>query len=303
MNIYKDKYLKYKKKYLNLKYGGSDGNSDNDLKTAITSNKYDEVKKMIDGKNINKSIDEYGRTPLQIAALLGHTEIVKLLINDNKININQATSLGNTPLLIASYRGNTDIASLLIDKKAAIEKANNQGETPLMIASRVGDTKIVKMLISKGAKINKAADDGATPLYIASGNGKTDTVKLLIEGKATLNKADNRGVTPLMRAAISDHMTIVRLLVESGADTTIRSDRNKTAAEWAKYYRWNDPIAEYLDNVRFNPSARNERGELYNVQGRARRAAIRDLVDKAGFSWDVMGVFNQLATGKRLPWK
>ena len=105
-----------------------------------------------------------------------------------------------------------------------------------------------------------------------------------------------------MRAARDNHMTIVRLLVESGADTTLRHDGNKTAAEWARDW-WKYPIAEYLDNVRFNPSARNERGELYNVQGRARRAAIRDLVDKAGFSWDVMGVFNQLATGKRLPWK
>ena len=62
--------------------------------------------------------------------------------------------------------------------------------------------------------------------------------------------------------------------------------------------RGHDPIAEYLDTVRFQPSARNESGELYKEQGRAERAATRDLVDIAGFDRDMMGLLNQFCTGK-----
>ena len=150
--------------------------------------------------------------------------------------------------------------------------------------------------------MDKADEDGTTPLWIASQEGKTDTARLLIESKAAVDKANKRGDTPLIIAAYFNQMTTVRLLVESGADTTIRGDENKTAAEWAKQ-EGHDPVAEYLVNdaprIRFQPSARNESGELYNVQGRAPRAATRDLVDIAGFDRDMMGLLNQFCTGKR----
>ncbi len=60
-----------------------------------------------------------------------------------------------------------------------------------------------------------------------------------------------------------------------------------------------DAIAEYLTTVRFQPSARKESGELYKEHGRAERAAIRDLVDIAGFDRDMMGLLDQFCTGKR----
>ena len=138
---------------------------------------------------------------------------------------------------------------------------------------------------------------------IASGQGRTDTARLLIESKAAVDKiihthAWKDGGTPLIIAASMNNMTTVRALVESGADTTIRGDENKTAAEWAKQ-EGHDPIAAYLNTVRFQPSARNESGELYKEQGRAERAATRDLVDIAGFDRDMMGLLDQFCTGKR----
>ena len=202
----------------------------------------------------------------------------------------------------ASTLGNTEEAKRLIEIKAAVDwqipDGDDEGETALWVASWKGNTDTARLLIESKAAVDKAQKDGATPLYIASGNGKTDTVRLLIESKAAVDKAGNNGDTPLIIAAYCNHMTTVRALAESGADTTIRGDENKTAAEWAKQNGF-DPIAEYLDTVRFQPSARNERGELYNVQGRAKRAATRDLVDIAGFDRDMMGLLNQFCTGKR----
>ena len=128
------------------------------------------------------------------------------------------------------------------------------------------------------------------------------TVRLLIESKAAVDKAREDGCTPLITAASMNNMTTIRTLVESGADTRIRGDENKTAAEWARQ-EGHDAVAEYLVNdaprIRFHPSARNERGELCGAKGRAKRAATRDLVDIAGFDRDMMGLLNQFCTGKR----
>ena len=169
-------------------------------------------------------------------------------------------------------------------------------------ASKGGNTEEAKRLIEIKAPVDWQDEYGTTPLWTASFYDKTDTARLLIESKAAVDKAQKDGDTPLIIAAYFNQMTTVRLLVESGADTTIRGDENKTAAEWAEQ-RGHHPVTEYLVNdaprIRFQPSARNERGELYNVQGRAPRAATRDLVDIAGFDRDMMGLLDQFCTGKR----
>ena len=68
---------------------------------------------------------------------------------------------------------------------------------------------------------------------------------LLLENKCNLNVTDKWGNTPLIYAARNNKMDTVRALVEAGCDITIRGDKNKTAAEWAKQ-RGHHAIAEYL---------------------------------------------------------
>ena len=82
---------------------------------------------------------------------------------------------------------------------------------------------------------------------MASRNGHTEIVMLLHENKCNLNITDNDGDTPLIFAAYNNKMDTVRALVEAGCDITIRSYKNKTAAEWAKEVG-RHAMAEYLTN-------------------------------------------------------
>ena len=68
---------------------------------------------------------------------------------------------------------------------------------------------------------------------------------LLLENKCNLNVTTKLGDTPLIYAAKYNHMDTVRALVEAGCDITIRGEKNKTAAEWAKQ-KGHPAIAEYL---------------------------------------------------------
>ena len=50
---------------------------------------------------------------------------------------------------------------------------------------------------------------------------------------------------------------------------------------------------------RFHPSARDASGQLHDLQGRAKRASIRDLVDLAGFDDHMIHKFEQLCLGEK----
>ena len=69
---------------------------------------------------------------------------------------------------------------------------------------------------------------------------------LLLEHKADINVRNLDGDTPLILAAWNDEMTIVQILVQALCDITIRGEKERTAAEWAKLKGHHD-IAEYLN--------------------------------------------------------
>ena len=89
--------------------------------------------------------DEYGRTPLDVAAWEGHTDIVKLLL-DAGADKEVKGRLGSTPLYLAAWNGRTGIVKLLLDAGADKEVKDIFGNTPLHDAARRGHTDIVELL-------------------------------------------------------------------------------------------------------------------------------------------------------------
>ena len=56
-------------------------------------------------------------TPLQVAAGKGYTNIARLLLEKQDININQANKFGFTPLYMAANYGNKPSVELLVEHK------------------------------------------------------------------------------------------------------------------------------------------------------------------------------------------
>ena len=87
-----------------------------------------------------------GMTPLHIACLNGHKEVVNS-INLSLHEVLHASDLsGNTPLHLACEGGSEDIVQLLIDSGANINQPNNEGEVPAHVAVQYGSINIVKIL-------------------------------------------------------------------------------------------------------------------------------------------------------------
>ena len=69
------------------------------------------------GLKIPGNVDN-GITTLHLASYYGHKEVVKLLVADNRLEINKKTADGTTALTIAIFGGKTEIVKLLKEKGA-----------------------------------------------------------------------------------------------------------------------------------------------------------------------------------------
>lgn len=81
--------------------------------------------------------DDWGYTPLHIAAEENKTDICRLLLAANA-NIRIKDAFGNTAMHHAASGGSLDVAELLVSRKAPLDVRNDAGNTALhLAASRV----------------------------------------------------------------------------------------------------------------------------------------------------------------------
>jgi ankyrin repeat protein len=163
-------------------------------------------------------VDDYGRTPLMHACQCGHVGIAKLLIETGSVNLNATDEFGNTPLMHACQCGHVGIAKLLIETGSVNLNATDEfGNTPLIYACGCGHIEIAKLLIETGnVDLNAAGDFGRTPFTCACQLGHFEMVKLLINtDNVNLNASDDELKTPLMYACEGGHAEIVKLLINT----------------------------------------------------------------------------------------
>ena len=86
-------------------------------------------------------------SPLMFAALKGELVLCQVLIKKGA-DVNKP---GWAPLHYAATNGHTDIMRLLLEENAYIDAASPNGTTPLMMAAQYSDVSSVKLLLEAGA--------------------------------------------------------------------------------------------------------------------------------------------------------
>lgn len=186
--------------------------------------------------------DKTGVSPLMTALSLGYDNIVDILINEGKADVNSVTVSGD-PLIKFSIVSpdNSAVEDLQIKHFEGIEDKE--------IPAITGNSRMVLALLKAGADPNVADSDGLFPLHmlikgvtlntrlkwitngIINTEGKesndppsilTETVKELIDCGAKINKVDKYGCTPLHYALSLGHVPVINLLLEYGADVNIQ---------------------------------------------------------------------------------
>ena len=170
-------------------------------------------------------------TPMNLAAMRGHTEVVKLLLT-------RALPDGLSPLHQACLNGHVEVARLLLDAGAPHSPFDlYSGQTPLHQACKAGHADVAALLLEVGAlpEQHSLNSTGHTALHSAAHNGRIELVQLLLAGGA--NPSSTCGAagrsTPLHVACegkcpSEKSAAIVSLLLGAGADVTLGDDTDVT---------------------------------------------------------------------------
>jgi len=171
------------------------------------------------GWSINER-DNMGRTALSWAAIRGHEDVVKSLLQQKDIDPNaEDTEYGRrTPLSWAAGRGYEGVVRMLLDRADINPNTADTfyGRTPLSWAAEGGHEGAVRMLLDR-ADINPNIADtfyGRTPLSWAAEDGHEGAVRMLLDrADINPNTADTEyGRTPLLWAAKQGHEGVVGML-------------------------------------------------------------------------------------------
>jgi len=98
--------------------------------------------------------DNLGRTALSYACMNGREEIVRMIVREDVLDINEADNDGNTPLHHAGSSGNPKIVTMLVDCFMRfgldVDTRNKLGYTALLLACKKGHFVSAHILLSKG---------------------------------------------------------------------------------------------------------------------------------------------------------
>jgi len=189
-----------------------------EIHKAVQSGDLENVKIILEkDPELVKLKDNRGMIPIGIAVMMGHSDIVKLLIE--KGSEFRYFDDDFSPLHMAAAYCRTDIARLLIEKGADIEYRGSDGKTPLHFAAYSGRKQIGELLVEKGANINSRDDSGYTPLYLAVINGHKEIVNALLEKGAAIETDGENGRILLHLAASGGLKKLVELMISEEVDT------------------------------------------------------------------------------------
>ncbi|KAM4795276.1 ankyrin repeat and SAM domain-containing protein 1A isoform 3-T3 [Rhinophrynus dorsalis] len=134
-------------------------------------------------------------TALHCAAQYGHTEVVRVLLEE----LTDPTMRNNkleTPLDLAALYGRLEVVKLLLNAHPNLLSCHTRKHTPLHLAARNGHRTVVRVLLDAAMDINYQTEKGSA-LHEAALFGKTDVVQMLLEAGIDVSITDNKGMTAL----------------------------------------------------------------------------------------------------------
>ncbi|XP_032087211.1 ankyrin repeat domain-containing protein 27 isoform X3 [Thamnophis elegans] len=152
----------------------------------------------------------------------------------NGLGVNVTNQTGLTPLHVAALHGHVDLVALLLKHGANVEAKDVNQAGPLHFACQNGHFQVVKYLIECSVKQHKKDIYGNTPLMYACLNGYQEIAAILLQHGASVNLPNNQGNTPLHKAVIGNYEAVVQVLLQNGALVHLRNNKQCTPLDYAE---------------------------------------------------------------------
>ncbi|KAI4116523.1 MAG: hypothetical protein LQ338_007701 [Usnochroma carphineum] len=197
---------------------------------------------------------EGGLTPLMVAVRHQRAEIVLMILNTARLDVNrQAGESNSTALGLASCLDNAQIVRHILNHPDIDVNKRDRSCTPLTDAAREGSLPVVEALLDYGADpdIQEGPDDQkGTPLNRAIDYGHVAVVKLLLQRGANPRVYDIYNRTIIHSAAVNGQDVILRVLFDkpTGANVNAQGTNGRTALHDAAYFNYCETIKILFKN-------------------------------------------------------
>ena len=220
------------------------------------------IKMLIDSGRADLNVKCYnGTTPLIQASIDGSVEAVKMLIKAGA-DLDAQNNHECTAIMNCSYEEHASISKLLLDAGADISIENKHGDTILSWVSRYGSVSFLQMLIESGANMEGTA--GGNALFCAVKFRCFNMAKILVESGANANFQCGKGInsehTPLMYACIHGNLEFVKILLAYGADPNVQNSLGDVALRYA-HGDQRDKITKILLDFGADVNLKNNEGD------------------------------------------
>lgn len=158
------------------------------------------VRALMEARASLDAVDHHNKTPLHLAAVLGDTQIIHMLLM-GIVNIEARDDDEYTPLLCAVNSYRDDAVQLLIKAKASMD----------FVHSESGDTILHSAVRTRYIPISSRPEDEAE--YIRMQSNKMKVIETLLKAKASslMYTPNTKGETPFSLALSQDEDLIVSL--------------------------------------------------------------------------------------------
>ena len=206
----------------------------------------------------NRNTKWAGESPLLIAASQGHSQIVRLLLNQDKRNLDLGEPWPKTPLQLAAEGGHLEVLNMLLDADGAAYAQHKAYVKTIKSAASKGQKSVVRTLLERGHALD--AEKNYTPavrkllpngieatiaqqlriidakaktkgnvLQLAASIGNFEEVIRLLRDGVDVNRFSYPYGTALAAAARHGDVTLVQLLLDNGANVSAKMGEYATA--------------------------------------------------------------------------
>ncbi len=228
--------------------------------------------------------DADGNTPLHVAILNQHSEIIEILLKQQNIDLRIKNNAGQSPFATALMRKNNNATRLILKREPnAAEQTDNKGRNFLHTAVLNSDIETVLSLISVNVNVNSRIQDNLskTSLHLAVEVGSEMIIRNLILAGANVNDLTNNKKTALHLVAECIHpsvATITSIFLENGINTNALDSASNNALHIAVQNANLPVIKVLLSHSDIDIYAINSKGmsplHVLGVYGRENSSAI-----------------------------
>lgn len=168
------------------------------------------------GANPNAKTFNTGETPFHAALKYQNSEVAQILLQTNKVNINEVDETDKTPLMYAIANDQIEAAMELICRGARVNLQDKDGKTALFYAIEKNNIILASRLLERGARHITSH----YALHQCVAHNMTDMLKLLLrydDHRHSLKVRNSEGFTPIQIAIIHKQSDMLEYMLDIDA--------------------------------------------------------------------------------------